>query len=246
MLLSEFKSRVQFKFTGIYKIENIVNNHVYIGQAKNIGQRIAEHIHDFKVRRYSFPLYKAIEKYGLSKFTFEVLEHCDLNKLNEREIYWIKYYKANSSRFGYNCTAGGKGGHKSKLTIEQVIEIKNTLFDLKEVNSDIFKSLGNRYNVTYDLIYRINTGRVWFDPDIKYPIAKVVYKQINYYQGYAVAQVDISTNKVLKLYPSVNKAAIDLKLTCGNIGRCISGQRKTAYGYYWHKIDINYEDWLKL
>ena len=87
MLLSEFKSRVQFKFTGIYKIENIVNNHVYIGQAKNIGQRIAEHIHDFKVRRYSFPLYKAIEKYGLSKFTFEVLEHCDLNKLNEREIY---------------------------------------------------------------------------------------------------------------------------------------------------------------
>lgn len=31
MLLSEFKSRAQFKFTGIYKIENIVNNHVYIG-----------------------------------------------------------------------------------------------------------------------------------------------------------------------------------------------------------------------
>ena len=59
MLLSEFKSRIQFKFTGIYKIENIINNHVYIGQAKNIGQRIAEHIHalQFFVRYFLLAQY---------------------------------------------------------------------------------------------------------------------------------------------------------------------------------------------
>lgn len=64
MLLSEFKNKTQFKFAGIYKLENIINHHIYIGQAKNIGQRIAEHIHDFKIRRYSFPLYKAIKNIG--------------------------------------------------------------------------------------------------------------------------------------------------------------------------------------
>ena len=34
-----------------------------------------------------------------------VLEKCDKNELNEREIYWIDFYR--SQEHGYNMTKGG-------------------------------------------------------------------------------------------------------------------------------------------
>lgn len=46
-----------------------------------------------------------MNKYGISNFTFEIIEECDKQSLNEREIYWIEYY--DSFHNGYNMTIGG-------------------------------------------------------------------------------------------------------------------------------------------
>lgn len=54
-------------------------------------------------------IYRAIRKYGLENFTFEVLEECPSELLNEREIYWINYF--DSYYNGYNCTLGGNESH---------------------------------------------------------------------------------------------------------------------------------------
>ena len=37
-------------------------------------------------------------------WTFEVLEKCPSNKLNEKERYWINFYQ--SDKIGYNATKG--------------------------------------------------------------------------------------------------------------------------------------------
>ena len=111
------------KLTGIiYKITNIINNKVYIGQTVNtIKQRWNKHCHSNGCRS----LYNAILKYGKENFNIEIIETLPIEELDKREIYWINYYKSNNKKFGYNILLGGNLGRKgfSKLNKEQINEI---------------------------------------------------------------------------------------------------------------------------
>ena len=51
-------------------------------------------------------LYKAMQEYGIECFSFELLEQCELEKLNEKERYFIDLYSA--STLGYNSNKGNK------------------------------------------------------------------------------------------------------------------------------------------
>ena len=62
---------------GIYKIENLINHKVYIGQSIDIAGRWLEHQIDLKGNRHrSRHLQFAWNKYGPENFSFEVLEEC--------------------------------------------------------------------------------------------------------------------------------------------------------------------------
>ena len=94
--------------TGIYKITNIKTKECYIGQAIHIKERWAEHAKcglgiDTPAGN---KLYKAIQEFGLWNFSFEVLEICPQNQLNEKEKYYIDLYS--SYDYGYNSTRGNK------------------------------------------------------------------------------------------------------------------------------------------
>lgn len=109
----------------IYKITNKINNKCYIGQTtKPAEQRWKEHqFHAFgsHPNDVNKTLYKAIRKYGLENFIFEVLQDNidDYEKLDKAEIYWIDYY--NSFIKGYNETFGGQRYHKI-LPNEEIIQ----------------------------------------------------------------------------------------------------------------------------
>ena len=49
--------------------------------------------------------HKALRKYGKDNFTQEIIEEVDDKLLDEREIYWIRFY--DSFKHGYNSTVGG-------------------------------------------------------------------------------------------------------------------------------------------
>jgi hypothetical protein len=51
-------------------------------------------------------LYKAMQEVGLENFSFELLEECSKDELNEKEKYYIELYQ--SYEFGYNSNAGIK------------------------------------------------------------------------------------------------------------------------------------------
>ena len=94
--------------TGIYKITNIKTKECYIGQAMHIKERWAEHAKcglgiDTPAGN---KLYTAIQEFGLWNFSFEVLEVCPQNQLNEKEKYYIDLYS--SYDYGYNSTRGNK------------------------------------------------------------------------------------------------------------------------------------------
>ena len=92
--------------TGIYKLTNLKNQKVYIGQASNIGDRFKQHIKcGLGIDTPSNMLYAAMMKDGVENFTFEVLEECGRQELNDREKYYIDFYRA--QEYGYNMNKGG-------------------------------------------------------------------------------------------------------------------------------------------
>lgn len=94
----------------IYKITNIINNKIYIGQTrKTIEERFQAHINKAKQHTNRY-LYDAMNKYGYDNFIPSEIEECDDNLLDEREIYWIAYYNTTNKQYGYNMTIGGGGG----------------------------------------------------------------------------------------------------------------------------------------
>lgn len=92
--------------TGIYKITCLLDNKIYIGQARDISDRWKTHIKcGLGIDTPSNKLYTAMLKEGVENFSFEVIEECSINDLNKKEKYWIDYYQSNI--YGYNMTAGG-------------------------------------------------------------------------------------------------------------------------------------------
>lgn len=151
---------------GIYKITNLINNKVYIGQSKNISKRW--NAHRVRSQNDDYPLYRAIRKYGLENFTFEVIEECNIDSLDDREKYWIAYYKSNNPNNGYNLTAGGQTGISLKLKENQIQEIIQLLLNSQMTQ----KEIGEKFGVSQRTISSINIGETWVQQNIIYPIRR--------------------------------------------------------------------------
>lgn len=85
----------------IYKITNLINQKIYIGK-------------DSTNRKNYYGSGKAIKnailKYGEDNFSKEIIDTaCDLTDLNEKEKYWISFYKSTDPKIGYNRSSGGDG-----------------------------------------------------------------------------------------------------------------------------------------
>lgn len=107
---------------GIYKITNLINGKVYIGQSINIEHRIRGHISasfNENDSSYNQPIHAAIRKYGPNNFSYEILENCGLSELDQKEIYYISFYESMEKNKGYNLTRGGEGGVCFNPEIEQ-------------------------------------------------------------------------------------------------------------------------------
>lgn len=88
--------------TGIYRITNTITQMCYVGQAVDIGDRWRQHIKRAlnAEPRTQNKLYPAMYEAGIENWTFEIIEECTRDKLNEREDYWQDFYKA--KEYGYS------------------------------------------------------------------------------------------------------------------------------------------------
>lgn len=95
---------------GIYMIRNVINDKKYIGKSFDINKRWSNHKYKLnKGAHVNNHLQNAWNKYGKDNFEFSIIELCNEDDLNDREIYWIKVTDAYYN--GYNQTEGGEGTH---------------------------------------------------------------------------------------------------------------------------------------
>lgn len=92
----------------IYKITNIVNNKIYIGQTNNPSLRWHRHKSSARHNKNALLVTKAMIKYGINNFTFEVIATCKtLDDVNYLETEIIKQYNSRDTLIGYNISPGG-------------------------------------------------------------------------------------------------------------------------------------------
>ncbi len=87
---------------GIYKITNQLNKMCYVGQSVDVAKRWKDHAKcglgiDTPANN---KLYKAMQEEGLENFSWELLEQCKKEELNEKEKFYIGLYQ--SDKYGYN------------------------------------------------------------------------------------------------------------------------------------------------
>lgn len=127
----------------IYKTTNRINGKIYVGKRK--GEFTTSYKGSGKYLR------NALNKYGVENFSVEVIEYCEtLDIQNEREKYWISYYR-NLGTPMYNIAKGGDGG--------------DTYYKLSKVDRDIMlkrKSEATRNNqIIYKENYAIGHKKAW-------------------------------------------------------------------------------------
>lgn len=175
----------------IYKISNDVNEKIYIGKtSRSISLRWGEHKKNAKTNKLDFPLYRAMRKYGIEHFSIEVIEKCNDEEIDDKEIYWIAYYQ--SYEKGYNCTKGGEGSLKDYKFITEIIQRYQAGERLDLICKD--------YHYDY-------TG-----------VAKELRKRNIIIDTHAgpkklskkVAAIDPQTNIIVNIYPSISEASRQL------------------------------------
>lgn len=92
--------------SGIYKVTNIKTHESYIGKSVKIADRWQNHVKAAAglggVAESQFQ--RALKKYGVDQFTWELIEEVDKDELTNREKYWIQFYQ--TKEFGYNQREG--------------------------------------------------------------------------------------------------------------------------------------------
>lgn len=109
----------------VYKITNIQNDKVYIGQTiKSLNERFSRHMTDAMSNRLDTHFARAIRKYGPESFIIEQIDTAETqDELNKKEQYWIIKY--NSVKEGYNETSAiyKCGGNTYESKTEEEMEI---------------------------------------------------------------------------------------------------------------------------
>lgn len=226
--------------SGIYCIENIITNKKYIGQSVNINDRWYKHKsalnHGTHDNDY---LQKAWKKYGETNFKFYILECCDANKLDEREIYYIELHNTLNHDYGYNLKSGGQN---------------NGVQASDYVKEKISKALKKSYSENEEFRERCRENALsqWTNPEIK---AKILGENNSMYGKHHTQESrrKMSEKRIGKPSPKRNNTPIlcvelnqvfkdavtackELGISSSNTGSLLQvcyGKRKTCGGYHW-------------
>jgi group I intron endonuclease len=119
----------------IYKLTNINNGKIYIGQTvDSLEKRINGHLNESNNNSTKRPLLNALKKYGLKNFKIEIIDTAETQEeLDEKEIKWIESLKSLTPN-GYNVLGGGQ--YRKKTTEEFGKLISNGL-----LNSEKWKKI---------------------------------------------------------------------------------------------------------
>lgn len=134
--------------SGIYRWVNNLNGNSYVGSAKNLAIRLRSYYNSKELERNSRPIKNALLKYGHSNFSLEILEHCPVVSLIEREQFYIdllipeyNILKKAYSVLGYKHTQETIKKLKEKIISPEHKKILSAIHMGKVVNEDTRRKL---------------------------------------------------------------------------------------------------------
>lgn len=225
---------------GIYKITNLVNGKVYIGQSQDIYVRWYEHKRASK-KRAEYALYTAFNKYGFDNFSFEILEECPLEELDEKEIMYIAKFHSyvdDEQANGYNMTIGGAISHTHVGNDDQGKRVYQYDSDgnfIAEYRNQVkaAKAVGLKTRTSIQQAIKNNTragGFQWRDyrvEKISPFVNKAKQKLLKVYQ-YTLE------GEFIRKFNSIQEAADAVGCTRGLIELCGAEKCATGAGYRWN------------
>jgi group I intron endonuclease len=230
----------------IYRTTNLLDGKIYIGKDKNnIPSYLGSGIR----------LLNAINKYGKENFKKDVLEICsDESTLNEREVYWIEYYRSYDKSIGYNLTKGGEGGNTRVFYNKKKMSKYKTSLSEGVKNSSAYKDSVERkkgkprpgHSKKMKELYASgkiiphNLGKP-NSPETRAKISaknrgKVIPSEVRKKMGISkMKPIDMFSKdgKFLQTFKSIQEASEVMKVGRDSVYGCCIGKYKQGGGYIW-------------
>lgn len=190
----------------IYKIVNIVNGKVYVGQTTKFRKRLSQHFNALSHNNHcSNYLQKSFNKHGVDSFYFEILETVTKENICEREVYWIEKLDSSNRDKGYNILVNAPSPWYGKRNLLHCLRISEAL-------------RGKHHSV--ETRKKQSLARLGRFAGRESSVSK------------AVLQYDKNMN-FIKEYNSIGEACKLTNINRRSIGYSAAGRYKTAGGFVW-------------
>jgi len=200
----------------IYTLSHPTTNEIrYVGKTGNLKNRLTSHLSASKSSNSHVGRWiKSILPIGLP--IIDIIEECDENSWEEREIYWISFYKEQ----GLNLCNIQKGGNQPISSIKNKgkgysLDSKTGKFKAQYCENNTIHYLG-LFNTKEEAIqaYKTHTSNKKYNKGVS------VFKDGQRYKD----------------FKSIALCAKELQTSGTNISRCVKGKAKSHKGYTFKSI----------
>lgn len=241
----------------IYKIYNDINDKLYIGQTiRTVKKRWANHKHVTNNNVDNLPIHCAMRKYGIELFHIVEIEKCSFNskeklkeELDEKEKFYISTYGCRIPN-GYNISNGGKGvsGFNCREIISYDPYTGETLYysSIDEASiennvptSDIIVCCKGKKCSIGGKIFKYKEDGIKKEDIEQYFETHPIITQYNLYgEKLNCFYSSTEAGEYIKEIKHMNKSVSTI---LKNITGCCRGDRQTAYGFVWRKMNDSFD-----
>lgn len=161
--------------------------------------------------------YSAIKKYGIDNFVWGIIEEVNIEKLDEREKYWIEHFSA--FKFGYNSTLGGeKYCNPNRWKKFVIMDPTGKIYEGENVTKFCREN-----NLTNHVLSRVISGKLKSHKGWKLPETTIKKRDFN---------TVISPDGEIYVLENISHFCKEHNLSVSHIIKVLNGKRKHHKGYF--------------
>lgn len=165
-----------------------------------------------------------MRKYGIDNFCFEVIEECSEDELNEKEVFWIKYYDSFNRDKGYNMTPGGS--EPIKINPQEIYD----LWDKGLSVGDIALQLKDK--MCYASVKKYLKDYEKWSKEESRKREGIKKANLLYEEDFCFKQYDLFGNFIAN-WNSIATISKTLNIPHNSISNAVKGVTKQTHGFQW-------------